>query len=265
MLQKPSGGVPHMGGVPMRRGEPYYEMLREWIAAGVKLDLDSPRVAKIEVFPQRPQIPLPGMKQQVIITATYADGMVRDVTADAFLESSLTDVIEVDKQGLATGMRRGESSLLARYEGAYAATTVVVMGDRSGFAWQDPPANNHLDLLVYKKLKKLKVLPSEQATDAEFLRRIYLDLIGVPPSADSVRVPLCADARDTKVKRDEMIDRLIGVTRIRRTLDQQMGRPVAGESQVPGRGRGLGVPQLDVRQGGVVRTTCPTTSSPIAC
>ncbi len=161
MLLKPSGGVPHVGGVLTQPGEPYYELLRAWIAAGVKLNLETPRVTKIEVFPQGPQIPLPGMKQQVIVMATYADGAMRDVTAEAFLESSLTDVVEVDKQGLATGTRRGEASLLARYEGSYAATTVVVMGDRSGFAWQDPPANNHLDTLVYNKLKKVKVLPSE--------------------------------------------------------------------------------------------------------
>ncbi len=209
MLLKPSGGVPHMGAVLTKQGEPYYEILRAWIAAGVKLDLDAPRVTKIEVTPQGPQIPLPGMKQQVIIMATYADGMVRDVTADAFLESSLTDVIEVDKQGLATGMRRGESSLLARYEGAYAATTVVVMGDRSSFEWKEPPANNHLDSLVYEKLKKVKVLPSELCTDAEFVRRVYLDLVGIPPEPDTVRAFL-ADSRDTKQKRDELIDRLIG-------------------------------------------------------
>jgi hypothetical protein len=209
MLLKPSGGVPHVGGVLTHPGEPYYELLRAWIAAGVKLNLDTPRVTKIDVYPQGPQIPLPGMKQQVIVMATYADGAVRDVTAEAFLESSLTDVVEVDKQGLATGTRRGEASLLARYEGAYAATTVVVMGDRSGFAWQDPPANNHLDTLVYNKLKKVKVLPSELCTDAEFVRRVYLDLVGVPPQPEIVRTFL-ADTRDTKIKREELIDQLIG-------------------------------------------------------
>ncbi|HEY2839136.1 MAG TPA: hypothetical protein VGJ26_08310, partial [Pirellulales bacterium] len=44
MLLKPSGGAPHMGGVLTKRGEPYYELLRAWIAKGVKLDLDAPRV-----------------------------------------------------------------------------------------------------------------------------------------------------------------------------------------------------------------------------
>ncbi len=32
-----------------------------------------------------------------------------------------------------TAVRRGEAPVLARYEGAYAATTLTVMGDRSGF------------------------------------------------------------------------------------------------------------------------------------
>jgi hypothetical protein len=81
MLLKPSGGVPHTGGVLMQPGEPSYELLRMWIAEGVKLDKDSPRVVGLEVRPKGPVIPLIGMKQQMAVTATYGDGSVRDVTA----------------------------------------------------------------------------------------------------------------------------------------------------------------------------------------
>ena len=138
MLLKPSGGVPHVGGVLTQPGEPYYELLRSWIADGVKLDLNSPRVAKLEVLPQSAVIPLPGMKQQMAVLATYTDGSVRDVTAEAFLESSNTEVATVDQAAaLVTAVRRGETAVLARYEGAYAAATLIVMGDRSGFAWKD--------------------------------------------------------------------------------------------------------------------------------
>ena len=101
--------------------------------------------------------------------ATYADGTVRDVTAEAFIESGNTEVVEVDKQGLATVVRRGEAPMLARYEGAYAATTITVMGDRSGFDWKDPPANNYIDELVYNKLKKVKIA----AQRAVHRRRIH--------------------------------------------------------------------------------------------
>jgi len=211
MLLKPSGRVPHVGGMLMKPGEPNYELLRDWIASGVPLDLDKPRVAKIEVFPKEPTIPLPGMKQQMIVLATYSDGRVRDVTAEAFVESSLSEVAEVDKTCLATAVRRGEAAMLARYEGAYAAVTLTVMGDRSGFEWKQPLENNFIDELVDQKLKKRKILPSDPASDADFLRRIYLDLTGVTPSPETVRAFL-ADTRDARLKRDEVIDRLVGST-----------------------------------------------------
>jgi hypothetical protein len=209
MLLKPSGSVPHAGGGLTKPGEPYYEMLREWIASGVKLDLDSPRVAKIEILPKNPQVPLVEMKQQMKVIATYTDGKVRDVSAEAFLESGLADVVTVNKQGLATAERRGEAAILARFEGAYAATTLVVMGDRKDYQWKPVPENNYIDTLVYNKLKKVKILPSELCNDAEFIRRVYLDLIGLPPEPEQVRAFL-ADPRDTKVKREALIDQLVG-------------------------------------------------------
>src|SRR5439155_330512 len=63
--------------------------------------------------------------------------------------------------------------------------------------------------LVYEKLKQVKILPSEVCTDAEFIRRIYLDLTGLPPQPDDVRKFL-ADSRPTRVKRDELVDKLVG-------------------------------------------------------
>ncbi|MGE0608449.1 MAG: DUF1549 and DUF1553 domain-containing protein [Pirellulales bacterium] len=211
MLLKPAGGVPHVGGVLTKSGEPGYELLRAWIAGGVKLDLDSPRVTSIELFPQNPVIPLAGMTQQIAVMATYSDGQQRDVTAEAFVETSLAEVVEADKHGLMTAVRRGEAAILARFEGSYAATTITVMGDRSGFEWKDIPENNYIDTLVHKKLRQVKVLPSGLCSDSEFVRRIYLDLIGLPPSPDVVMAFL-SDPRETRVKRDELIDRLIGST-----------------------------------------------------
>jgi hypothetical protein len=83
------------------------------------------------------------------------------------------------------------------------------MGDRNGFAWQDPPTWGRLDELVTAKWQRMKILPSELCSDAEFIRRIYLDLVGLPPTADNVRA-FVADSRDTRVKRDELVDRLVG-------------------------------------------------------
>jgi hypothetical protein len=209
MLLKPTGSAPHVGGVLMHPGEPAYEMLRAWIAGGVKLDLKSPRVVSLAIHPKAPVVPRIGMKQQMTVLATYSDQSVRDVTEEAFVESSNTEVATADKVGLVTAVRRGEATMLARYEGAYTAATMIVMGDRGGFAWQEPPAYNYLDTLVYDKQKAVKVLPSGVCTDAEFVRRLYLDLTGLPPDPAAVRAFL-ADPRPSKVKRDELVDRLVG-------------------------------------------------------
>jgi hypothetical protein len=209
MLMKPGGAVPHVGGIVWQPGDPYYELVRAWIADGVKLDLNAPRVASLELSPKDPVIPAIGAKQQFAVIARYTDGTVRDVTAEAFVESSNTEVATVDKAGLVTTVRRGEATMLARYEGAYAASTLMTMGDRSGFAWSNPPAFNHIDDLVYEKLKRIKVLPSDLCSDADFVRRVHIDVTGLPPEPQVVRAFL-ADSRPTRVKRDELIDRLVG-------------------------------------------------------
>src|SRR5207302_9893348 len=115
MLLKPSGGVPHVGGALIQPGEPYYELLRTWIASGVKLDLGSARVTGIDIAPKSRVLPLPGVSQQIVVLARYSDGSVRDVSAEAFVESSNTEVATADKQGLVTAVRRGEATVLARY------------------------------------------------------------------------------------------------------------------------------------------------------
>lgn len=209
MLLKTAGAVPHVGGVLTNPGEPYYEMLKDWITDGARLDLASPRVQAIEILPVGPIVPLPGMKQQMRVLATFADGAKRDVTLEAFVASSNTDVADVDKFGLVTAARRGESAMLARYEGAYAATTLIVMGDRSGFEWQERPIRNYIDELVDQKLKRVKVQAADLCTDVEFVRRVHLDLTGVPPSPETVKAFL-ADPTPSQEKRDALIDRLVG-------------------------------------------------------
>jgi hypothetical protein len=209
MLLKPTGVVPHVGGVLMQPGEPRYELIRQWIAQGVKLDLNAPKVSKIEVTPPLNVIPLPGMKQQLTVWATYSDGSKRDVSAEAFLESSNIEVATMDKQGVVTAVRRGETAILARYDGNYAAATLIIMGDRSNFVWQETPTYNYIDELVYNKLKSVKIQPSGICTDSDFVRRLHLDLTGLPPEPDTVKKFL-HDPTPSKQKREKLVDELVG-------------------------------------------------------
>lgn len=209
MLLKATGAVPHVGGQLTRQGQPYYEIIRRWIAGGAKLDLTSARVESISIEPQMPVVQRIGSKQQMRILARYSDGTVRDVTAEAFIESSNRDVAQTSDTGLITTERRGEAAILARFEGRYAVTTLTVMGEREGFTWVAPEEWNFIDGHVANKLQRMKIIPSGLCSDTEFVRRIYLDLTGLPPTADEVRSFL-ADDRDSRIKRTDLIDRLIG-------------------------------------------------------
>jgi hypothetical protein len=209
MLLKGSAGVPHEGGQLMKPGDPYYRVLRDWIAAGMPVNMASPRVTAIDLEPKLPVVQREGGRQQFRVVARYADGSHRDVTREAFIETGNADVAKHGKSGLLTAYRRGEAPILARYEGAYASTVLTVMGDRSGFAWQQPPANNRIDELVADKLRRMQTLPSGLCTDLEFVRRLHLDLTGLPPSPEMIRT-FTGDPRDSRRKREELIDRLIG-------------------------------------------------------
>ncbi|MCB1089614.1 MAG: hypothetical protein KDM63_21420, partial [Verrucomicrobiae bacterium] len=160
MLLKATGAVPHEGSALTDIGSAYYNIIRQWIADGAKLNKEISKVASIELFPKNPVIQNTAGRQQIRVVAHYADGKQRDVTQEAFIESGNSEVAEHDDFGLITTIRRGEAPILARYEGAYAATTMTVMGDREGFTWQQPETWGPIDKLVASKWERMKILPS---------------------------------------------------------------------------------------------------------
>jgi hypothetical protein len=208
MLTKPLGVVPHVGGKLFEPGDNHALVLRQWIAGGASLNLTSPKVTGIQVTPTNPVIAMPGGIQQLRVVATYADGKTRDVTREAFLESGNTEVGAVLDGSRVQALRRGEVPVLARYEGAYAATTLTVMGDREGYQPVQIASEQTVDRLVAAKWERLKIQPSGLCDDAEFLRRVTLDLTGLPPSPEAVRAFL-SDTTASKLKRDRVIDELI--------------------------------------------------------
>lgn len=145
ILLKAIAGVPHESGRRMVTDDNYYQIIRQWIAAGDPLDMNSARVTRIERAPLNPVIQQVGSRQQVRVVAHYADGTIRDVSNEAFVETGNADVASVDGAGLVSTLRRGEAPLLARHGGNYAATTVTVMGDRNGFEWQEPETRGPIE------------------------------------------------------------------------------------------------------------------------
>jgi len=207
MLLKPTQGVPHEGGFLFSEDSREYKLLEQWIAEGCVYK-DTPRVVKIEVFPTSPVLQTLKDAQQLVVVAHYPDGSTQDVTRDAVFGTSNFEVATVSPSGQIDAVRRGEAAALVRYEGQYATAPVTVIGTRNGYQWKDSPEFNFIDAHVNAKLRKMKLWASDICSDAEFLRRISLDLIGVPPSIDETRT-FVSDPRDSLAKRREKIDQLL--------------------------------------------------------
>ncbi len=207
MLLKPTAEVPHEGRQVLKTGSREYALLKQWIVEGTKFEDPAQRANKVEILPAEIELDLPGRSHQILVIAHYADGTTRDVTGEAIISSNNGEVTAVTNNVI-TALRRGESAVLVKYEGNFATRLVTVMGDRSGYKWANVPEYNFIDQHVATKLKRMKIIPSELCTDAEFVRRVYLDLTGLPPTPEVVRNFL-ADKTASKSKRTQLIDQLL--------------------------------------------------------
>ena len=84
-------------------------------------------------------------------------------------------------------------------------TLILIFASPTAIVGQDP-LRNVIDRQIEKGWTANKVTPSEPSTDAEFLRRVYLDLIGVVPTYDET-VQFLDDASGDK--RDRLITSLL--------------------------------------------------------
>jgi hypothetical protein len=74
--------------------------------------------------------------------------------------------------------------------------------------YPEVPRNNFIDELVFSKLKRLNIVPSALSSDREFVRRIYLDTIGLLPRLDdSARFLASNDPQKRAKLIHELIDR----------------------------------------------------------
>ncbi len=209
MLLKPTAEVPHEGRQPVKPGSREYAILRQWIAEGAKFeDPATARANRVEILPVAVELSMPGMTQQILVIAHYPDGKSRDVTREAVVTSNNPDVTGITN-GLVTAIRRGEAAILVRYEGNYATREVTVMGDRAGYEWADVPEYNFIDQHVDAKLKRMKIVPSDLCTDAEFIRRVSFDLTGMPATLERV-ASFLEDSTPSRAKREKLVDELIG-------------------------------------------------------
>jgi len=165
LLKKPLMEVAHGGGRRVKKGDVSYNVMRDWIAEGMKLDpADQPDLVSVKIYPEN-RVFRPGAdRQQIVLMGTFADGSVRDLTPLACYSSSNESVAKVNDNGLVTKTARGETAILARYLDKMATSYITFLEDVPGFVWNNPPEKSFVDTLVFNKLKVLQILPSDVAS-----------------------------------------------------------------------------------------------------
>ena len=207
ILLKATAGVPHTGGKRFAVDSEYYRTLLAWIEAGAPDDAAEVAVpVEITLSPDKLVFQGTGSPVQSKVTARYSDGSTRDVTKLSLFLTNNPATVTIDEAGLVKPIARGDSHVFARFDRFTIGSEVIVLPEKTDFQWSNPPAANYIDTLVYDRLQKLYINPSDVCDDETFLRRIYLDLTGVPPTVEQYR-KFMGDG--SAKKRDALIDELL--------------------------------------------------------
>ena len=204
-LLKGTGSVPHQGGTRFKPGDPAYQVLLRWVAEGCRDDGPT-LLEKLEVTPDHVRLASAAPTQQLSVRAHFYSGEVRDVTDLTVFSVNTAGAATVSASGFVEFQRTGEASVLVRYLDQIRSARLQYVRNDPTFVFKGPPPANEIDRHVFAKQKELQLNPAPLATDEVFLRRVYLDTIGVLPSADEAQTFL--DSKEP-AKRAKLIDKLL--------------------------------------------------------
>ncbi|MDG2470346.1 MAG: DUF1549 and DUF1553 domain-containing protein [Pirellulaceae bacterium] len=208
LLTKPSGAVSHKGGVRFNVNSPAYKILSTWIAQGAigptNADL---AITKVQILPGT-ITSRPGDRQMVKVQAIYSDGSTKDVTRWSKFTSTDETIAKVSEKGEIEVNGFGVGAITAWFDSriAVASLTIPYANRISPEVFQETPKRNFIDARVIEQLRQLRLQPSPRCDDSTFVRRVFLDAIGILPKPDEVKEFLDDSSPD---KRDKLIDALL--------------------------------------------------------
>jgi hypothetical protein len=213
LLLKPSLTIPHGGGARLPPDSADYARLRDWIAAETPWrDESRGLLDRIAVEPADQFLAAAPAEQQLRVIAEYADGTRRDVTRQSLFVSNDPAAVSVGKRGLARLLRRGQADVVVRYANRITTTRLAAPFNDAKFDYAGVPRRNFIDERVVERLAAMRLPASPRASDAEFLRRVYFDLVGHMPGpalrVDDSEIREFLNDTDPD-KRHKLIDRLL--------------------------------------------------------
>jgi len=210
VLEKAVGAVQHTGGKRLEPDGEMYKTIHRWIESGVPNDniQTLPKLVGVELYPKQAVLDGKGSTQQLTARGRYSDGTDRDITRLCVFLTNNESSAAVNADGLVTAGERGEAFVMARFETFTVGSGMIVLPKGLKFEPKSEPEVNYIDKLVSDKLRKLRIHPSDVCDDQTFLRRVYLDMIGLPPTVAEFERFHASTAPDKRAKLiDELLER----------------------------------------------------------
>jgi len=205
LLKKATGGLGHKGKAAITPNSRSYKLALRWIRG--KAPYGSPEksaVRSLVVTPEELKL-RPGESRPLSVQAKFGDGSTEDVTKAARYEPVPGEVVEIRPGGELKALSFGEGYVVVSYLRVTRLVRVVVPQELP-MPYPEAKDAGGLDGHVSAKLKELGIPPSRRASDAFFLRRVYLSVIGTLPTPQQARTFL--QSKDPQ-KRRALIEELL--------------------------------------------------------
>jgi hypothetical protein len=211
ILTKPVDADMHEGGQRFKENSWEYWVLRKWIEAGAPKTSgdqksDVQKLVRLDVTPLEILFDAKAKTQKLKAIAVWEDGSHEDVTTLCRFHSNDTSIAAIDEAGIVKGGEFGDTHVVVAYDNAVVPVSVLrPIGKPGQLKQQIAKAKTDVDRMVLTKLDKLGIIPSGNASDAEFFRRASLDVTGTLPTSEQVRSFLADDSPNKRKKAIETL------------------------------------------------------------
>ncbi|MEX2187444.1 MAG: DUF1549 domain-containing protein [Pirellulales bacterium] len=207
ILRKPTLQEDHEGGERYKADSWAYRTIHRWIAAGAKgASENGPRLVRLALAPSEINFTKSDETVALAAVAEWSDGSREDVTPLCRFRTNDESIATVGEDGRVTSKSPGNTHIVAFYDNGVTPVQIIrPVSDLVGSRYPAVATPTKIDELVVAKLRKLGIVPSELSTDAEFLRRVSLDMTGTLPTPTEVEEFLADKSAGKREKKIEVL------------------------------------------------------------
>ena len=208
IVQKPLLAIDHEGGKRFASGSWQHHLILRWIESGARGIAQPRELTRLEVEPSA-VVFMDAEPIALRVVAVWEDGLREDVTCLCRFRTNDDSVVSVDADGRLQATGNGDTHVIAFYDNGVASIPVIRSDTgRGGSEYSTQLARTKIDELVLAKLRKLGIAPAALCSDAEFLRRVSIDMTGTLPTPEEIETFLLDESQDKRVNKvNELIER----------------------------------------------------------